>query len=100
MPLYDIPFEKGKCGYKLIQYMACEIPVIGSPVGINNNLIIDRWNGFKPATNDEWINAFYELYLDHKLRFKMGQAGRKLVEQNFCIQVTASKLIKAMKSVL
>ena len=61
MPLYDIPFEKGKCGYKLIQYMACEIPVIGSPVGINNNLIIDRWNGFKPATNDEWINAFDEL---------------------------------------
>src|SRR5207302_229150 len=28
MPLPDGPFERGKCGYKLIQYMASGLPVI------------------------------------------------------------------------
>ena len=31
MPLLDGPFERGKCGYKLIQYMACGLPVVASP---------------------------------------------------------------------
>ena len=94
MPLPDEPWERGKCGYKLIQYMACGIPVISSPVGVNNKIIIDGVNGFKATTIDEWVYAFKKLYEDCNLRLKMGQAGRKLVEQNYCIQVTAPKLIK------
>lgn len=99
MPLIDEPWERGKCGYKLIQYMACGIPVIGSPVGINNKIIIDGVNGFKANTINEWKYAFQKLYQEYDLRLKMGQAGRKLVEQNYCIQVTAPKLIKIIKSI-
>ncbi|WP_222927545.1 glycosyltransferase family 4 protein [Biomaibacter acetigenes] len=99
MPLVDEPWERGKCGYKLIQYMACGVPVVGSPVGINNKIIIDGINGFKANTINEWIYAFKKLHQDYNLRLKMGQAGRKLVEQNYCIQVTAPKLIKIIKSI-
>lgn len=99
MPLNHGPSERGKCGYKLIQYMACGIPVIGSPVGINNKIIIDGVNGFKAKTINEWKYAFKKLCEDYNLRLKMGQAGRKLVERNYCIQVTAPKLIKIIKSI-
>ena len=41
MPLPDEPFERGKCGYKLIQYMACGRPVVASPVGVNTAIVRD-----------------------------------------------------------
>jgi glycosyltransferase involved in cell wall biosynthesis len=34
MPLSDSPFQRGKCGYKLIQYLACGLPVVALHVGL------------------------------------------------------------------
>ena len=42
----DTPWDRGKCGYKLIQYMACYLPVIASPIGINKELVKNEKNGF------------------------------------------------------
>lgn len=99
MPLPDEPWERGKCGFKLIQYMACGVPVIGSPVGINQKIIIDGVNGFKATTDDEWVECLEKLYNSIELRKKMGLNGRKIVEENFSVQVTAPKLIKILESV-
>ena len=46
MPLEDSPWECGKCGYKLIQYMACGLPVVASPVGVNRQIVEHGANGF------------------------------------------------------
>lgn len=99
MPLPDNPWERGKCGYKLIQYMACGIPVVGSPVGVNSKIIIDGINGFKASTDNEWIFALEELYKSVELRKQMGLKGRKIVEENYSLQVAAPKLIKIFKSI-
>ena len=54
MPLMDAPFERGKCGYKLIQYMACGLPVVASPVGMNCHIVEHGVNGFLADTPEEW----------------------------------------------
>ncbi|MDP2966409.1 MAG: glycosyltransferase family 4 protein [Pelolinea sp.] len=95
MPLADSPFERGKCGYKLIQYMACGIPVIASPVGINTEIVDHGKNGFLASNENEWLEALTKLKADATLRQYMGRNGRKLVEEKYSLQVCSTKLISA-----
>ena len=92
MPLVDGPFERGKCGYKLIQYMACGLPVVASPVGVNCQIVEHGVNGFLAETTEQWEQALRILLADPDLRHRMGQAGRQKVEQHYCIQVTGPKV--------
>ena len=92
MPLLDAPFERGKCGYKLIQYMACGLPVVASPVGVNRQIIEHGVNGFLAETHEEWEYALRTLLADAGLRQRMGRAGRLKVEQQYCLQVTGPRL--------
>lgn len=100
MPLFDDQWAKGKCGYKLIQYMACKIPVIASPVGINTQIINHGQNGFLASSQEEWYESFMTLIESPELRDKMGLEGRKKVEQKYSLQVTAPKFIEIIKSVV
>lgn len=99
MPLPDELWERGKCGFKLIQYMACGLPVVASPVGVNADIIEPGVNGFLASTHQEWVAAFQTLVSDSLLRERMGQAGRAKVEQNYCLQVTAPRLAKVLLNV-
>jgi len=92
MPLPDNEWERGKCGFKLIQYMASGKPVIGSPVGVNCKIIKHGINGYQAKNIDEWIRALQKLKDDQALRQKMGRAGRQIVENEYCLQVTAPRL--------
>lgn len=86
MPLADTPWAKGKCGYKLIQYMACGLPVIASPVGVNADIVEHGVNGFLAQTEAEWGEAIRTLLDDPDLRQRMGAAGRSKVEAQFALQ--------------
>lgn len=92
MPLIDQPQERGKCGYKLIQYMACGRPVVASPVGVNNQLVEHGINGFHASSTPEWITTLSRLCDSSTLRKKMGQAGRLKVESQYCTQVMGPRL--------
>lgn len=92
MPLLDSPWERGKCGFKLIQYMACGLPVVASPVGVNTEIVVDGENGFLASNQEEWIRALNRLRNDRELRRSMGAAGRDVVEERFSLQVTAPRL--------
>jgi glycosyltransferase involved in cell wall biosynthesis len=92
MPLSDSAWEQGKCGFKLIQYMACGLPVVGSAVGVNKKIIQNGVNGYLATTIDEWKEALKTLKNDKDLCYQMGKAGRDLVEKEYCLQVTAPRL--------
>ena len=98
MPLPDEPWERGKCGYKLIQYMACGLPVVASPVGVNRNIVSNGTNGFLAGTDQEWTSALCELLESTQMRSSMGMAGRALVEKGYCLQVTTPRLAAILRS--
>ena len=98
MPLVDEPFERGKCGYKLIQYMACGLPVVASPVGVNRQIVEHGVNGFLAETPAQWEEALRTLLGDAALRQRMGQAGRRQVEEKYCLQVTGPRLAELLVS--
>lgn len=100
MPLPDEPFERGKCGYKLIQYMAGGVPVIASPVGVNQQIVEHGKNGFLANATGEWLSAFRMLRDDPQKRIVMGMAGRKKAEALYNLQVTAPVLFNLLKSVV
>lgn len=99
MPLLDGAFERGKCGYKLIQYMACGLPVVASPVGVNRQIVEHGINGFLAETPEQWENALRTLLTDSHLRQRMGQAGRKKVERQYNLQVTGPILSRMLVDV-
>lgn len=99
MPLTDTPWARGKCGYKLIQYMACGLPVIASPVGVNTEIVEHGVNGFLASSESEWRDALTTLLEDPELRWKMGAKGRKKIEGHYSLQVWGPQVAKMVKSV-
>lgn len=85
MPLQDTDWERGKCAYKLIQYMACGKPVIASAIGANNVVVVDGKNGYLCSESHEWISAFTKLITDKSLRDTMGISGLARVESNYTV---------------
>jgi glycosyltransferase involved in cell wall biosynthesis len=98
MPLSDTPWEKGKCGYKLIQYMGCHKPVVASPVGTNLKIVEPGINGFLPSTESEWKTALLELLRNPDLRARLGRAGRAIVEREYCTAVNGPKLANVLSA--
>lgn len=99
MPLADSPWARGKCGYKLIQYMACGLPVIASPVGVNVDLVEHGVNGFLASNELQWREALTVLIRNPELRRRMGAAGRKKVEEHYSLQVWAPRVAPMFRDV-
>ena len=97
MPLTDTPWSRGKCGYKLIQYMACGLPVIASPIGVNSEIVEDGVNGFLVSSAAEWRDAIVALVRDPDLRQRMGAAGRKKVENHFSLSVWGPRVAEYLQ---
>ena len=96
MPLRDGEWERGKCGYKLIQYMAAGRPVVASPVGINCE-IVTRDVGYLASKSSEWVEALGALAHDRNKRIAYGAAARHLVESKYSLQVTAPLFVAQLR---
>jgi glycosyltransferase involved in cell wall biosynthesis len=89
MPLADDPWSRGKCGFKLVQYLACGRPAVASPVGVNPAIAIDGVTGLLAASEDDWVAALDRLVADAPLRARLGAAGRAHVEAHYALHRTA-----------
>ncbi len=82
MPLDDTDASRGKCSYKMIQYMSCGIPVVVSPIGINTEVLQKGDVGFGVGTPAEWANALKTLLRNPDLCQRLGQRGRQIAESD------------------
>lgn len=98
MPLRDSLWERGKCGYKLIQYMACGLPVVASSVGVNPEIVCDGESGYLAMTSEDWVTALSKLLRSPALRAQMGAAGRSRVEAKYCIQKTGPAMAQLLRT--
>ena len=99
MPLEDTPFNRGKCGFKLIQYMACGVPVVGSPVGENRVIVSDGDEGLLAASELEWEQTLMKLLSDPALRKDMGSKGRATVEVRYSVEQQFRGLIEFLRKI-
>jgi glycosyltransferase involved in cell wall biosynthesis len=97
MPLTDDDWTRGKGGYKLLQYMALGIPSVASPVGVNNELIIDGVNGYLANTEDEWFVALSTLIDNEVLRKNMGRQARDIAENKYSFYASTQRLIRCLE---
>jgi glycosyltransferase involved in cell wall biosynthesis len=98
MPLYDAPWEKGKCAYKLLQYMAAGIPVLASAVGANNDVIHEGINGFLVNTEKEWEEKLIYLIENRDQLEKMGKNAYDIVKNNYSVQALGNFFVDTLLS--
>ncbi|MBN1571740.1 MAG: glycosyltransferase family 4 protein [Deltaproteobacteria bacterium] len=99
MPLTDDIWARGKCGFKVVQYLATGVPAVASPVGINSDLVINGDTGFRAENHDEWVKSLSSLYEDRGLIEKMGLSGRRLVEKGFSLQAMAPRYLEVLRKI-
>ena len=99
MPLDDSELARGKCGFKMLSYMACGIPVIATPVSVNAEILLRDDVGFAAQTPDQWFEALTRLHRDHPLGLRMGNAGRNLVEADYSVTANARLLANIFRIV-
>lgn len=92
MPIENTPWGLGKCGYKMLLYMSCGVPVVVSPVGMNAEILAKGNLGFGPRTLSEWTDALELLLYDPDRAATMGKTGRKIAEQEYSLDLLAPKL--------
>ena len=97
-PMTDDPWTRGKCGLKVLQYMASGLPVITSPYGVNRDLVEQGKNGFHATSDRQWHDAIVTLAGDPVLTSTMGAAGRHKCESHFSVQQTFKSLLHTLES--
>ena len=83
MPLPNEVWTRGKCSYKMLQYMACGIPVVVSPVGMNVEILALGRAGLACCNDGEWYEALSHLYANRERACIYGAEGRAIVERSF-----------------
>jgi glycosyltransferase involved in cell wall biosynthesis len=100
MPAPDEPWARGKCGYKLIQYMACGKPGVASPVGVNREIVEHGVDGFLVQTPQQWVEALTRLAANPSLRVKMGERGRERMIAGYSLASQQPIILAALRGAL
>jgi glycosyltransferase involved in cell wall biosynthesis len=95
MPLRDGPYERAKCGYKLLQYAASGVPAVGAPVGVNATLLRGM-DGLAPRSQGEWVDALCEVLTEPAARRRQRAASGLAVADSYSYAAWQSAWIDAV----
>jgi glycosyltransferase involved in cell wall biosynthesis len=96
MPLTDDEWARGKCAFKLLQYMAAALPCVASPVGANTEAVIDGVNGFHARNSEEWQQSLESLIRSPELRARFGASGRAHVEARYSMRSYQARYLQLL----
>lgn len=99
MPLDDTLWARGKCGYKILQYMGVGVPAVASPVGINSEFIRHGETGFLAFSPEDWYKALKTLVADSQTRQAYGLKGRELVDQYYSQDHFSAQYLQVFREV-
>ncbi|HWY40570.1 MAG TPA: sulfotransferase domain-containing protein [Chthoniobacterales bacterium] len=99
MPLWDSVWTRGKCGYKILQYMGVGTAVVASDVGVNSQIITHGENGFLARSIEDWIETLGSLIANAEQRKLFGTRGRELIEQRYSLETFAKGYVKVLREV-
>jgi glycosyltransferase involved in cell wall biosynthesis len=90
------------CSNSLLEYMACGLPVVCSDGGGNREVVVDGETGYvvPPADPQALLERLRELRADPALRLRMGQAGRRRVEERFSMTRFVDGWTRVLKQAL
>jgi len=97
MPLTDDAWSRGKCAFKLLQYMAAGLPCVASPVGANTEAVIDGVNGFHARTVADWERSLQSLIESPELRARFGANGRAHVESRYAMRRYQERYLELLR---
>lgn len=97
MPLPDNEWTRGKCSFKMLQYMAVGIPVVVSPVGMNADVLAAADVGFAANGPQDWLDALMTLHRNPERHARMGEAGRATVLERYSVDVVSPMLAKLLR---
>jgi glycosyltransferase involved in cell wall biosynthesis len=87
----DDLWSRGKCGLKVVQYMAAGLPVVANPVGVHPEMVRPGQTGYLAQSAEQWVVALARLTADAALRRRLGQAGRGVLEREYSVEVGAGR---------
>jgi glycosyltransferase involved in cell wall biosynthesis len=93
----DDQWSRGKCGLKVLQYMAAGLPVVANPVGVHVEMVRHGDNGFLAETPAQWAEAVGRLARDPALRRRLGRAGRRRVESDYSVTAGAARWLNVLE---
>jgi glycosyltransferase involved in cell wall biosynthesis len=96
MPLTDDEWARGKCAFKLLQYMAAALPCVASPVGANTEAVLDGVNGFHARTTEQWERHLEALIRSPELRARLGASGREHVESRYALGTYRTRYVELL----
>ena len=99
-PLLDRKYNKYKCSFKGLEYLAMEVPVVASPVGENRIVFEANTDALLPSNEGEWEESIARLIEDEALRSRLGKNGRKKIEERYSTEICARQLLNVFKNVL
>ena len=99
MPLADDDWSRGKCSYKMLLYLACGVPVVVTPVGMNAQVLTGADVGFGPISEDDWVDALLNLVDDATLRRRLGGHGVDLVQNHYSMDIVTPRLAALLSEV-
>jgi glycosyltransferase involved in cell wall biosynthesis len=99
-PLVEDDWSLGKSGFKAVQYMACAVPVVASPVGVTREMIRDGETGFLAADKAAWIDRLRQLLDDAALRRRLGEAGRVEAIARWSLAAHAPRFVEIIRQAI